>query len=86
MTDITMWQDKAIRQAFTARGQEAFERIKHELEGQGGIIAIEPKSGDYFVGETLGQANNAAFQRYPDQWLYFVRLDNPEASLPLPTW
>ena len=50
------------------------------------VVAIELESGDYFVGATLGQANDAARHRYLDQWLYFVRLDNPQAALPLAVW
>ncbi len=86
MADIAIWQDKEARQAFVARGVDAFEKIRGKLEGKNGVVAIEPESGDYFVGATLGQANNAARQQYLDQWLYFVRLDNPGAALPLPIW
>jgi len=88
MADISIWQDKAARKAFVIRGQERLEEIQGELEGQedGVIVAIEPESGDYFVGRTLGKANAAAFEHYPDQWVYFARVDNPEAAMPLPTW
>jgi hypothetical protein len=88
MADISIWQDKAARQAFIAQGKDAFEKIEGELEELEGaaVVAIEPQSGDYFVGETLGQANRAAFERYPDQWVYFVRVDDTTAAIPLPTW
>ena len=88
MADVSIWQDKKARAAFIAKGKELFEKVKGELEGQEDavIVAIEPESGDYFVGKTLGQADRAAFEKYPDQWVYYVRLDNPEAALPLPTW
>jgi hypothetical protein len=88
MADISIWQDKKARAAFVAKGKEVFENIKGELEGREDavVVAIEPESGDYFVGETLGRADRAAFERYPDGWVYFVRLDNPEAAIPLPTW
>lgn len=88
MTDVSIWQDKKAREAFIAKGREAFERIKGELEGHGGavVVAIEPESGDYFVGKTLGQANAAAAAKYLDRWVYFVRLDDPTAAIPLPTW
>jgi hypothetical protein len=61
---------------------------QHEetLRGMNGVVAIEPESGDFFTGKTMGQANQAAFEKYPDYWLYFVRLDDPEAAIPLPTW
>jgi hypothetical protein len=86
MADIALYKDKEARQAFIARSKEVFEKIKGKLEGQDGIVAIEPESGEYFVGKTLGAANDAAFARYPDAWVYFVRLDDPEAAMPLRTW
>ena len=88
MADISIWQDKKAREAFIAKGKEIFENIKGGLEGgeDAEIVAIEPGSGDYFLGATLGQADRAAFEKYPDQWVYFVRVDNPDAAIPLPTW
>ena len=86
MADVTLWENKEARAAFEARARARLEEIKGELEGQTGVVAIEPESGDYFVGATLGKANAAAFARYPDQWVYFVRLDQPAAAIALPTW
>lgn len=88
MADISIWQDQEARGAFIAKGKEVFESIKGELEGREDavIVAIEPGSGDYFTGETLGRADRAAFAQYPDRWVYFVRVDEPEAAIPLPTW
>jgi hypothetical protein len=86
MADIALYKDKETRGAFIAKGKEVFEEIKGELEGQEGVVAIEPESGEYFVGKTLGAANDAAFAKYPDGWMYFVRLDDPEAAMPLATW
>ena len=86
MADTALYKDKKARQALIAKGEEIFEGIKGKLEGQGGVVAIEPVSGDYFVGQTLGAANDVAFARHPDVWVYFVRLDDPEAAVPLVTW
>ncbi len=86
MADIALYKDKKARQAFIAKGKEVFEKIKNELESQEGVVAIEPESGEYFVGKTLGAANDAAFAKFPDTWMYFVRLDDPEAAMPLVTW
>ena len=86
MADIAIWQDKVARQTFIASGKDAFALIREQLDGATGVVAVEPSSGDYFVGATLGQANNAARRKYRDRWLYFVRLDNPEAAMPLPVW
>ena len=86
MADVSLYTDKDKRKAFAAKGKAVFEGVRARLEGQAGVVAIEPESGDYFVGATLGKANDAAFGKYPDQWLYFVRLDDPESAMPLPTW
>jgi hypothetical protein len=86
MADIALYKDKETRGTFIAKGKEVFEEIKGKLEGQEGVVAIEPESGEYFVGKTLGAANDAAFAKYPDGWMYFVRLDDPEAAMPLATW
>ena len=86
MADVAMWQDKKVRAAFEAKARARLEELQGALENQTGVVAIEPESGDYFVGATLGKADAAAFARYPDQWLYFVRLDNPEAAVSLPSW
>jgi hypothetical protein len=86
MANIAMWKDKQVRAAFEAKAKARFLEIQAGLAGQAGVVAIEPESGDYFVGATLGKANNAAYVAYPDAWCFFVRLDNPTAALALPTW
>jgi len=83
---MNMYRDKATREAFITRAKEVYEKIKGKLEGKEGLVAIEPESGDYFVGKTLGRANDAAFAKYPDSWVYFMRIDDPEAAMPLKTW
>jgi hypothetical protein len=86
MAEVMMWQDKKVRAEFEAKGRACLEDLKAELEGIMGVVAIEPETGEYFLGATLGQANEAASARYPDRWLYFVRLDDPAAAIALPTW
>jgi hypothetical protein len=83
---MDMYRDKATRETFAAKAKEAYEKIKGELEGKEGLVAIELESGDFFVGQTLGQANDAAFAKHPDVWVYFMRIDDPEAAMPLKTW
>jgi len=80
--------DQAKRQRFIAKAQEVYEALKGELEPahQGEIVGIHPESGDHFLGRTLNDADQKAFAKYPDQWLYFVRIGSPEAALPLKTW
>ena len=88
MPDIAIWQDKKQRQAFVAKGTKVFEERREELSQRGevSVVAIEPTSGEVFVGRTLGEANRAASERYLDKWIYFVRLDDPTAAMPLPAW
>ncbi len=86
MADVTMWQDKEVRAEFEAKARARLEELQAELADQVGVVAIEPESGEYFVGATLGKADAAAYAKYPDVWIYFARLDNPEAAIALPTW
>jgi len=86
MADVTMWSDRKVKAAFEAKACARLEEVKAELAGKSGVVAIEPDSGDYFVGETLGKADAAAYARYPDAWVYFARLDDFEAAIALPTW
>jgi len=86
MADVTLWQSKEARAAFLSKAQARLAELQPELAVQTGIVAIEPESGDYFVGLTLGKADAAAFAKYPDRWVYFARLDDPQAAIMLPTW
>jgi hypothetical protein len=86
MADVAMWTDKSVKAAFEAKARARLEELQAELADQVGVVAIEPESGAYFVGVTLGKADAAAYDKYPDVWVYFARLDNPEAAIALPTW
>jgi len=86
MADVTLWTDKEAKAAFVAQAQARLKELQAELAGQTGVIALEPESGDYFVGATLGKADAAAYAKYPDVWVYFARLDDPKAAIALPTW
>ncbi len=86
MADVAMWTDKNVKAEFEARARARLEQLRAELAGQAGVVAIEPESGEYFVGSTLGKADAAAYAKYPDVWVYFVRLDDPQAAIALPTW
>ncbi len=86
MADVAMWTDKKARIAFEAKARARLEELRGELAGQAGVVAIEPQSGEYFVGTTLGRADAAAYAKHPDVWVYFVRLDDQEAAIALPTW
>jgi hypothetical protein len=38
------------------------------------FVAIEPESGDYFLGKTLNEATRAARQKYPDRLTHAMRV------------
>ncbi|HUW08456.1 MAG TPA: hypothetical protein VM537_01945 [Anaerolineae bacterium] len=88
MADRSIWNDKISRQAFIEKGKEVFEATRAELAEQEGavVVAIEPETGECFVGKTLGEANRAAAEKHIDKWLYFVRVNDPESAIPLPAW
>jgi hypothetical protein len=48
-------------------------------------VAIDPDSGEYFLGKTLMEANEAAFAKHPNELLCFVRIGS-SAVMPLKTW
>ena len=60
---------------FREKGDEAYEKLKSELEDKyyGQIVAIEPYSGDYFVGKSVIEAGNKGKEKYPDKIFRFVR-------------
>ncbi len=80
--------DKVKRAEFIAKAQEVYEKLKGELEPahEGEIVAIHPDDGEHFLGKTLNDADEQAFAKYPDEWVYFVRVGSSEAALPLKTW
>jgi hypothetical protein len=80
--------DKAERAEFIAKGHEHYEKLKSELEPahEGEIVVIHPEDGDHFLGKTLNEADEKAFAKYPDEWLYFARIGLAEAAMPLKTW
>ena len=60
---------------FDEKSDQVYEKLKSELEDKyyGLIVAIEPYSGDYFVGKNVIEAGNKGKQKYPDKLFYFVR-------------
>jgi len=83
-----MHNDKKALAALAAGAMRVFETHRREWEGQhaGQIVAIDPDSGDFFMGSTLGAADDAAHKKYPDKWLYFVRIGSSGAEIALRTW
>lgn len=54
----------------------------HSLHSQRGkIAAIEPSSGDFFLGDTLVADAKQAREKYPRGAFYFIRVGHPTAHV-----
>jgi len=59
------------------RAQVVYDgRLKQKLEAThaGDFVAIEPESGDYFLGKTLSEAIQSARARYPQRLPFALRV------------
>jgi hypothetical protein len=56
-------------------------RLKSELEASApdAFVAIEPVSGEHFVGSTLSAAIQAAREAYPDRLAFALRVGHTAA-------
>lgn len=67
---------------FVQRAEEIYAtRLRSVLEPAhvDQFVAIEPESGDYFLGTTLSEATRAARQSYPDRWTHAMRVGHRAA-------
>ncbi len=59
----------------TKHAREIYEQIKNRLKSsEGKIVAIEPQSGDFFIGADTMEAYEKGHQKYPDKEFYFKRI------------
>jgi hypothetical protein len=68
---------------FVRRAERFYnERLRTQLEQshRDKFVALEPVSGDYFLGKTLSEAMGAAKAKYPDRLSHAVRIGH-EAAL-----
>ena len=61
---------------FSQKAHQIYNQIKDDLipKFKGKILAVEPDSGDYFIGETKMEAGMQAKIKYPDKFFYFFRI------------
>jgi hypothetical protein len=57
------------------------EKLRGELEAnhRNSFVAIEPDSGEYFLGQTLSTAIQAARTAHPDRLSFALRIGHPTA-------
>lgn len=61
---------------FSAKAQDIYKQIKNQLEKdhKEEFIAIEPDSGDYFLGGDQMEAVTKAKKKYPDKIFYLIKI------------
>lgn len=62
---------------FVRKAEEIYAtRLRADLEPEhvDEFVAIEPESGDYFLGKTLSEAMGAAHRSYPDRLAHAMRV------------
>ena len=67
---------------FVRRAEEIYAtrfRALLEPEHLDEFVAIEPESGDYFLGKTLSEAMGAARRSYPDRLAHAMRVGHKAA-------
>jgi hypothetical protein len=67
----------AIREETIAGGKRFYEEsLKEKLEPEniGRYVAIEPKTGKYFLGDTSAEALGSAHDAMPESRFYLVRI------------
>jgi hypothetical protein len=70
------------RDAFVRRAEEIYTaRLRAVLEPEhvDEFVAIEPESGDYFLGGTLREAMRAARRSHPDRLTHAMRVGHKAA-------
>jgi hypothetical protein len=69
-------------QEFVRKAEELYEsRLRPVLEAEhrDEFVAIEPESGDYFLGKTLSEAIAAARRSHPDRLAHAMRVGHKAA-------
>ena len=67
---------------FVRRAEEVYEtrlRVGLEPKHMDEFVAIEPESGDYFLGKTLSEAIGSARRLYPDRLAHAMRVGHKTA-------
>ena len=66
--DTEIFAEKA-EQIYNKRYKKEFEKLY-----KGKIVAIEPESGDYFIGDSKMEVAMKGKVKYPDRFFYFLRI------------
>jgi hypothetical protein len=77
--------EEMIELAFVERCRAIYRQLLPALiaKHRGKVIAIEPDSGEYFLGEDLDTASAQALAQYPDRRFGFFQVDESPAVVKL---
>lgn len=73
--NVDLMPEKAELAAFVARAKRIYaERYQEEFEKlyRDKYVALEPESGDYFLGDTKLDAAISAKAKYPERTFHFI--------------
>ena len=57
------------------KAEQVYKKIKEALKGrEGQIVAIEPESGDYFLGADVDEACDKGREKYPNREFLLKRI------------
>jgi hypothetical protein len=67
------------QQELISKGEQIYAALQEQLEPEhkGRIVVIDPDTGDYFLGDTLLEADTKARHRYPGKIFYAVKIGYP---------
>lgn len=84
-TEVVGMPKDTVDKGFMDRCRAIYQQLLPQLmaDHRGEVIAIEPESGDYFLGENLDSASEKAMVQYPDRLFGFFRVDESPAVLKL---
>jgi hypothetical protein len=83
--EIIRMPKDTVDQAFIERCRVIYRQLLPALIAyhRGEVIAIEPESGDYVLGENLDAASAKALARYPGRLFGFFQVDESPAVVKL---
>lgn len=61
---------------FARKAKAIYETIRDDMEAnyKGKIVAIDPETGDYFIGNSGIEAGDKAREKYPDKRFFLIRV------------
>ncbi|MBC8229527.1 hypothetical protein H8E77_08275 [bacterium] len=64
------------KREFARKAKAIYETIRDEMEANyiGKSVAIDPETGDYFIGNTGIEATDKGREKHPDKIFFLVRV------------